>query len=90
LPRGVHRRLRQGLESLDKQLRGLNSEFGQVIGVETRTSSPVRIFRDKDTLQSVGCANLYPCAEGSGYAGGIISAALDGLRVAEQISKRAL
>jgi hypothetical protein len=54
-----------------------------LVGVETRTSSPVRIPRDADSLQHPEIAALYPCGEGAGYAGGIVSAALDGIRVAD-------
>ena len=61
---------------------GFASEDGQLQGVETRTSSPVRLSRDPETLESPGVAGLYPCGEGAGYAGGIVSAALDGRRVA--------
>ena len=56
-----------------------------MIGVETRTSSPVRILRDSATLQSISVQGLYPCGEGAGYAGGIMSAAVDGLRCAIKI-----
>ena len=58
-----------------------------MIGVETRTSAPVRIVRDKDTLQHVRLKGLFPCGEGAGYAGGITSAAMDGMKVAEAIIK---
>ena len=61
---------------------------GQLIGVETRTSSPVRIVRDPDTMQSPEVQGLHPCGEGAGYAGGIVSAALDGRRVAAAIVLR--
>ncbi|HPR40718.1 MAG TPA: hypothetical protein PKV62_06895, partial [Oscillospiraceae bacterium] len=54
-------------------------------GPETRTSSPVRIVRDGESLEAVGAAGLYPCGEGAGYAGGIMSAAADGLRCAEKV-----
>ncbi len=57
-----------------------------LIGVETRTSSPIRIIRDKDTLQHIQIKNLYPCGEGAGYAGGIVSAAIDGERCAESLA----
>jgi len=82
LPKGVVRRLREGLLEFDRKLRGFAGDGGQLIGVETRTSSPVRIARDVETLQAEGCPGLYPCGEGAGYAGGIVSAALDGIRVA--------
>jgi hypothetical protein len=57
-----------------------------LVATESRTSSPVRIPRHKETLQHISVANLYPCAEGAGYAGGIVSAAMDGMRVAQQIA----
>ncbi len=75
-------RLREALAVFDRQLRGYAGEAGVLIGSETRTSSPVRVPRREDTLESVTVPGLYPCAEGAGYAGGIVSAALDGMRVA--------
>ena len=57
-------------------------------GVETRSSAPVRIVRDENTLQSVSTQNLYPCGEGAGYAGGIVTAAVDGIKCAEKIIER--
>jgi hypothetical protein len=59
-----------------------------VLGVESRTSSPVRIPRDPENLQHIRIAGLYPCGEGSGYAGGIVSSAVDGMRAAEAIAKK--
>ena len=56
-----------------------------VVGVETRSSSPVRIVRDGATLAAPACRNVYPCGEGAGYAGGILSAGVDGIRVAEAV-----
>jgi hypothetical protein len=82
LPRGVVKRLRAGLRAFDQRLPGFAGQEGQLVGVETRTSSPVRVLRDATTLQSPGVAGLYPAGEGAGYAGGIVSAALDGRRVA--------
>ena len=76
--------LRQGIVELDRKMRGFLTEEANLIGVETRTSSPVRIVRRPD-CQSVGVAGLYPCGEGAGYAGGIISSALDGVRAAEKM-----
>lgn len=58
-----------------------------LIATETRTSSPVRILRHRETLQHVRLHNLFPCGEGAGYAGGIVSAAIDGERCAEQVSR---
>ncbi|KAA3611758.1 MAG: FAD-binding protein [Planctomycetota bacterium] len=83
LPKGLWQRLREGFLAFDAKIPGFLSEYGQMIGVETRTSSPVRLLRDTESLQSPGLSGLYPCGEGAGYAGGIISAALDGRRVAQ-------
>jgi uncharacterized FAD-dependent dehydrogenase len=66
-------------------MRGFITEEATLIGVETRTSSPVRIVRGPDG-QSVNVGGLYPCGEGAGYAGGIISSALDGIRIAEKVA----
>jgi uncharacterized FAD-dependent dehydrogenase len=78
-------RLRGALVAFDRKLRGYKTEAAVLIGVESRTSSPVRVPRDPDTLQAPGFAGLYPTGEGAGYAGGIVSAALDGQRVARAI-----
>jgi len=82
LPRGIATRIREALGEFEEHLPGFAGPGGQLIGVETRTSSPVRIERDKETLQSPTVAGLYPCGEGAGFAGGIVSAAMDGIRVA--------
>jgi len=82
-------RLQQGLRDFDARLPGFASEIGQLHAVESRTSSPVRVARDEETLESIGLARLYPAGEGAGYAGGIVSAALDGRRVAAAIAARA-
>jgi hypothetical protein len=78
-------RLRDALRAWDKQLHGFITSEAIVVGVESRTSSPVRVPRDAATLASPDLAGLYPCAEGAGYAGGIVSAALDGMRVARAV-----
>ncbi|HYD50079.1 MAG TPA: FAD-dependent oxidoreductase [Terriglobales bacterium] len=83
LPPLLAARLRQGLQRFAGSMRGFLTEDAVVVGVETRTSSPVRIRRDAGSLQHPDIAGLYPCGEGAGYAGGIVSAALDGIRVAE-------
>ena len=85
LPQAVADTLRGALPLMDRKLRGFACPDGVLTGVETRSSSPVRILRD-ETLQSV-LRGLYPCGEGAGYAGGIVSAAVDGIRVAEAIAK---
>jgi uncharacterized protein len=79
-------RLREALAAFDRQMRGYLTEDAVLVGVESRTSSPVRIPRDRERLVSPDLAELYPCAEGAGYAGGIVSAALDGIRVARAIA----
>jgi hypothetical protein len=69
-------------------MRGFLTEEAVLVGVESRTSSPVRVPRDGTTLESPDVAGLYPCGEGAGFAGGIVSAALDGIRVARVIAGR--
>jgi uncharacterized FAD-dependent dehydrogenase len=81
-------RLREALPVFDKQMRGYLTEDAVLVGVESRTSSPVRVPRDHERLESPEIAALYPCGEGAGYAGGIVSAALDGIRVARAIAQR--
>jgi hypothetical protein len=84
LPLYVTEALRQAFRQFEKSMRGFVSAEANLLGVETRTSSPVRILRDGNG-QSVSVKGLYPCGEGAGYAGGIISSALDGIRAAEAI-----
>ncbi|HEY6556807.1 MAG TPA: FAD-dependent oxidoreductase [Polyangiaceae bacterium] len=79
--------LKDALRRFDRTLRGYLTEEAVLIGVESRTSSPVRVLRDEQTLEARGLRRLYPCAEGAGYAGGIVSAALDGLSVADAIAR---
>ncbi len=79
-------RLRVALGGFDRKLRGYRTEEAVLIGVESRTSSPVRVPRDPETLEAPGFSGLYPCGEGAGFAGGIVSAALDGQRVARAIA----
>jgi uncharacterized FAD-dependent dehydrogenase len=89
LPKGMAVRLREGLMEFQRQIPGFGGPMGQMIGVETRTSSPVRLLRNphhgENPLQSPTLFGLYPCGEGAGYAGGIVSAALDGKRIAQGI-----
>lgn len=85
LPKGIAARLQSGLRDFGRKMRGYLSEEGLMIAVESRTSSPVRIPRDDETLEHPTTPGLYPCGEGAGYAGGIVSAALDGIRVAGRI-----
>ena len=84
LPEFVTNSMKEAVLLFDRKLKGFALEDAVLTGVETRTSSPVRITRG-DTLEAVGLKGLYPAGEGAGYAGGIVSAAVDGMRVAEQI-----
>ena len=82
----IHQRIRESLIVLGQKMRSFRSNDAILVGVESRTSSPVRIPRLTDTLQHTRVRNLYPCGEGAGYAGGIMSAALDGMRVAQAVA----
>jgi uncharacterized protein len=86
LPPMIGERLRGGFQEFGYKMRGYLTNEAQIVGVESRTSSPVRIPRDKETLRHPQISNLFPCAEGAGYAGGIVSAAMDGERCAEQVA----
>ena len=86
LPEFAISAIREAIPAFAKQVRGYDLADGLLTGVETRTSSPIRIKRDEETLQSVNTKGLYPCGEGAGYAGGILSAGVDGIRVAEAVS----
>ncbi len=79
--------LQQGFKAFNNKMRGYISNEAIIVGVESRTSTPVRIPRDKTTLQHVQIKNLYPCAEGAGYAGGIVSAAMDGVNCVNAINE---
>ena len=83
LPAGVAARLQKGFRIFGQHSRGFLTHEAVLIAIETRTSSPLRILRSPDTLQHVGLKGLFPCGEGAGYAGGIVSAAIDGERCAE-------
>jgi len=87
LPRPVASRLQQGFKIFGRQAHGFLTNEAVMIGVETRTSSPVRIVRDNQTLQHIRIAGLFPCGEGAGYAGGIVSAGVDGERCAEMCAE---
>lgn len=79
--------LQQGFKAFGNKMRGYLTNEAIVVGVESRTSTPVRIPRDRNTLQHIQIKNLYPCAEGAGYAGGIVSAAMDGVNCVNAIEK---
>jgi hypothetical protein len=79
--------MREALPAFGKQIRAFARHDAVLTGVESRTSSPVRITRDAVSLQSLNVRGLYPCGEGAGYAGGILSAGVDGIKVAEAVAK---
>lgn len=85
LPDIIARPLQEGFRQFGKMIKGYVSNEAQLIGIESRTSSPVRIPRDKESLEHVEIKGLFPCGEGAGFAGGIVSAAMDGERCAEQL-----
>lgn len=82
--------IREALPAFGRQIRGFDQADALLTGVETRTSSPVRITRDRESLQSLNTRGLYPGGEGAGYAGGILSAGVDGIKVAEAVAKAML
>lgn len=86
LPKFVYQALQGALPVFGKKMKGYFTNEAILVGVESRTSSPIRIPRDKDTLQHPDVKGLYPCAEGAGYAGGIVSAAIDGMNCIDAIS----
>ena len=86
LPPFVAEALTQGFKNFDRKMHGFITEEATLLAVESRTSSPVRIPRDKETLQHPQLQGLYPCGEGTGYAGGIVSSALDGIRCADAVT----
>lgn len=90
LPSYAIEAIREALPEFGKQIRGFDRKDAILTGIETRTSSPVRITRDNATLQSVNTKGLFPAGEGAGYAGGILSAGVDGIKVAEAVAKAML
>jgi uncharacterized FAD-dependent dehydrogenase len=86
LPNEVSAALKKGVMDFGKKMKGYYTQEAVMVATESRTSSPVRIPRDKETLQHTQVKGLYPCAEGAGYAGGIVSAAIDGIRCADAIA----
>ena len=83
LPKMISKRLQEGFKTFGRQAHGFLTNEATLIAVETRTSSPVRILRDRESLQHIRIQGLFPCGEGAGYAGGIVSAGVDGERCAE-------
>ena len=88
LPGFIHHSLQEGFKAFGKKMRGYLTNDAVVVATESRTSSPVRVPRNADTLQHPQVHNLYPCGEGAGYAGGIVSAAIDGERVAVMVGEK--
>ena len=80
--------MREAIPQMAKKLRGFDLEDAIFTAVETRSSSPVRILRERESLEAVGLSGLYPGGEGAGYAGGIMSAAVDGIKMAEAVIKK--
>ena len=87
LPVAIGKRLQQGFRDFDRKYPGFLTNEAVIVGVESRSSSAVRIVRDAETMQSVSTPHLYPCGEGAGYAGGITSSALDGINAALKIAE---
>jgi hypothetical protein len=87
LPKFMTETLKEGFKNFERKMKGFICQEANLIGLESRSSSPIRIPRDKDTLEHIQIAGLYPCGEGSGYAGGITSSAMDGINVAQKISQ---
>ena len=87
LPKMISHRLQEGFKTFGRNAHGFLTNEAVMIAVETRTSSPVRIVRDRDTLQHIHIQGLFPCGEGAGYAGGIVSAGVDGERCAESVAQ---
>jgi uncharacterized FAD-dependent dehydrogenase len=83
----ISSRLREGFKTFGKHAHGFLTNEAVCIATETRTSSPVRILRDRETLQHVRIQGLFPCGEGAGYAGGIVSAGVDGERCADAMAE---
>lgn len=86
LPAPIAKRLQEGFRQFGRTARGFLTPEATLIGCETRTSAPVRVPRDPESLNHIAIAGLYPCGEGAGYAGGIVSAAIDGMRCAEALA----
>ncbi|MEM9258642.1 MAG: FAD-dependent protein, partial [Bacteroidota bacterium] len=88
LPQSIFSRLQQGVQDFGRKMKGYFTEEANVIGTESRTSSPVRIPRDRASYQHPDLPSLYPCGEGAGFAGGILSAAMDGQNVARAVAAK--
>jgi uncharacterized FAD-dependent dehydrogenase len=87
MPEVIADRLRSGIATFGRKMKGFVTDEAIVVGVESRTSTPVRIPRDPESLMHTQIDGLFPAGEGAGYAGGIVSAALDGERVADAVAR---
>ena len=87
LPLAISSRLSEAFNHFNKKMRGFTTNDAVITGVESRSSSPVRIPRDNDSLMQISVEGLYPAGEGAGYAGGILSSAIDGIRIAQAIAR---
>jgi uncharacterized FAD-dependent dehydrogenase len=87
LPEYAITAIREAIPAFAREIKGFDLADAVLTGVETRTSSPIRIKRDDDDLQSLNTTGLYPTGEGAGYAGGILSASIDGIEVAEAVAR---
>ncbi|MCK9302275.1 MAG: NAD(P)/FAD-dependent oxidoreductase [Bacteroidales bacterium] len=87
LPIFIAHRMQQAFIKFDDKMRGYYTKDATLIGLESRTSSPVRIVRNNETLESINIKRLFPCGEGAGYAGGIVSSAIDGINAADKVSE---
>ena len=87
LPAFIVKGLKIGVNTFNKYMKGYYSEEAQIIGVESRTSSPIRVLRNKESYMNLSIEGLFPAGEGAGYAGGIVSAALDGENCADAVAQ---
>lgn len=87
IPEFIYRRLRRGLINVNKKMKGYLTNDANIVGVESRTSSPIRIPRNRETYMNEQIKGLFPCGERAGYAGGILSAAMDGQNCSEAVKR---
>ena len=87
LPSFIVKRLKKALKEFDKKMNGYYTDEAVMVGVETRTSSPIRVLRDRESFMHVEINGLFPCGEGAGYSGGIVSSAIDGENCANAVNE---
>ena len=88
LPQFIVKKLKRALKDFNRRMNGYITDEAVLVGVETRTSSPIRVTRDRETFMHVDITGLFPCGEGAGYAGGIVSSAIDGIKSAMDIIEK--